>query len=111
MIRYTTPTHTLTVYGKTLTGKRVWVTYSQDRPGMVPNREVVTVTGSAVSVSTSGSDSIVTVNLTQQQTSRLRQGVCRVQVNWISSGGVREASDISEIDIEDNLLEEVVSYA
>lgn len=110
MRAYTTATQTLTVQGRDLTGCKVWVTYSQRRSPTSKSATVVMVEGAALSVTKSGSDTVIGVTLSQEQSGQLVEGVAEVQVNWMTSGGIRDATDAIEIAVDKNLLKRVLSY-
>lgn len=99
MRRYTTPTHELTVEGHDLTAAdRVWVTYRQG--GRTWDLE-------PSSAELSGEDTVLTVELTQEQTGALAVGTARVQVNWME-GARRNATEIAIVQVADNLMPRVV---
>lgn len=121
MRRYTTSTPSLIVEGVDISSHKVWVTFTQIYPDDIDSTVIntlsqaeyktesltVTPTGKAVS----GNDTIITCSLSQEQTARFKPGRVRVQVNWMTSGGVRKATDIVLIPSFDNLLDEVKTYA
>jgi len=105
MIRYTTPTLTLTVKDADLTGMRVWVTLS-DR------FNVVKVTIDNPTTEKSGDDTIVSVTLTQAQTALFNAGSeVFAQVNYMTVAGVRMATSINSLTVTDNLIKSELSYA
>ena len=98
MIRYTTPTITLTIEDALVSGD-VFVTFEQGRNRLTIEDAEVTL---------GNSDSTITLTLTQEQTAMFKTGFpISVQVNWID-GGVRTATDIATISALDNLLDEVI---
>lgn len=102
MRRYTTPTLSLRVKSANLTGCRVFVTLVQ---GAFKIEEQATP-------SLDGSDTALMVPLSQSQTGHLKAGrKCRIQVNWIDRSGNRNATNIKEVPVDENLLDMVVSYA
>lgn len=101
MRRYTTPTHELTVKGVDLTGCDVYVTYKQAR-------NVLTISDPEVEFD--GKDTVVTVELSQIQSASFKTGDATVQINWVTPQGARDATNIKQVRIEQNLLEEVVEY-
>lgn len=101
MIRYTTPTHEHVVHGIDLSGYDVYVSYRQGSK---------TLNVKADAVSYDGTDSTVTVSLSQPQTGRFRAGKVRVQINWVTSDGKRNAVRPKDMDMDDNLMERVVAY-
>lgn len=102
MIRYTTPTVTLTVEGVDLTAQEVYVTFQQR------NR---TLTIQSPSMELSGEDTVITVPLTQVQTGGMSEGTASVQVNWLDGQGHRDATTIGTVEVGRNLLAEVVEDA
>ena len=99
--RYTTPVQELIVEGVDLTGKDVYVTFQQ-------KSNVSTYTGSEITVESDGTDSTVSIHFTQIKTAGFEAGrPVKVQVNWMDSGE-RNATEIKEILITRNLLEEVI---
>ena len=108
MYRFTTPTRTLTVEGQDLTGCDVVVSYRQ-RMGNSMIDNAVDIDDATVTYD--GSDSTITVGLTQLQTAGFVAGKrCMVQVNWINSSGVRKATDVAYVPVSDNLYEEEMTY-
>lgn len=95
MIRFTTPTHEHKVKGIDLTGCEVWVSYEQ---GLAE----VNAKGA---VEYDGADSIVTVSLRQRETARFHKGKVSVQINWVYPNGKRDATEIKQLDMLDNLFE------
>lgn len=109
MRRYTTPTETLVVEGIDLTGYDVRVTFRQGGRQLTvtdPTIEVLTGQGEQHD----RTDTKLTFTLTQAQTGAFQHGVCEVQVNWISSDGARDATEIKQVPVPANLLAEVIEY-
>lgn len=104
MRRYTTPTIEVTVEGVDLTGCEIWVTLWQQ------GTEVTTRSG-ANDVAYDGSDTTITVAYSQEQTARLVEGHARMQVNWMDSDGLRNATDSAVVQVTGNLLGRVVDHA
>lgn len=105
MIRYTTPTHTIVVCGHDLTDCGVVVSYRQ-RIGSSTNTNRVDVENPTATYD--GTDTTLTVPLTQLQTGGFKAGVyAQVQVNFMEDG-VRKATEMASIVINENLLEEVM---
>ena len=71
---------------------------------------LVTKSGSAVSVSTSGSDSVLTFRLTQQESLSLHEGTINVQVKWITSNNRVGGTGICPLVMDRALLKEVITY-
>lgn len=105
MRQYTTPTYELTVKGIDISGADdVWVTFA-DTP------RAIVITKDSPTVAASGSDTKVTVTLTQAETAKFIEGtISGVQVNWMD-GGSRYATDIAPIDVKENLLKEILPNA
>ena len=99
MIRYTTPTITLTVEGVDLTTSTVLVTFQQRS-----NR--LTVEGPSMALQ--GEDTVISIPLSQLQTGGFSEGSVEVQVNWLDGYGHRDATTVAAIQGECNLLAEVV---
>ena len=108
MINYTTPTIQLTIEGKDISSHDIYATLEQ---GAVE----LTKTGNDLSVQTDThgqiTDTIITFVLTQLESASFDfTRSVSVQVNWISSSGVREATNIQTIPVMRNLLAEVIEY-
>lgn len=108
MIRYTTPAIRLSVKGADLTGKNVYVSLKQGDLKMLK-------TGSDLTVSVATVDdrpvTTIALSLTQEESSVFKYGVSvDVQVNWISSDGIRGGTGIKQISVKQNLLDSVISY-
>lgn len=108
MVRYTTPSLTMTIKGYDLTAQqKVWVSIQEDGVAEVDK------TGSSVSVSVQTVDdqpvSTVSCSLTQAESAQFKWEA-EVQVNWISSQGVRQATVPKKIPIIKQLLEQEISY-
>lgn len=102
MIQFTTPTDVYKVKGVDLSNCKVWVSYQQG------TRELDV---EADTVSYDGSDTTVSVSLTQRQTAKFRAGrKVKVQVNWVYIDGKRDATVQAEVDVIGNLLERELSY-
>lgn len=108
MINYTTPTISLTVEGVDLSGMDTYVSLEQG------NKEL-TKTGDDLIiepiVGEETTDTAITFTLTQEESAFYDFGKSvSVQVNWISSAGVRDATEIKTIPVMRNLLDKVVAY-
>lgn len=103
MIRYTTPAIPLTIEGKDITAHDIYVTFEQGSLEL-------TKTGTDLVVSFSDPDTLITVTLTQEETAAFSEAPVTVQVNWITSSGVRGATVKKTISVHGNLLEEVLAY-
>lgn len=98
-IRYTTPTEHLVIKGVDLSACDVMVSMSQG------GRQLDLV---ADDVTYDGSDTHIYLRLSQAQTSIFFKGSVRVQVNWISPDGRRDATLEAVIPWHGNLLDKVV---
>ena len=108
MINYTTPSISLTVENRDLTSQDVYVTLEQG------NIEL-TKTGADLVITTDTHNQITDTNivfvLSQEESAMFAfNASVAVQVNWINSSGVREATDIKVIGVMRNLLDEVIAY-
>ena len=65
------------------------------------------VTFDGLTATYDGTDSTVSVSLSQLQTAQFQPGVIDVQVNWVE-GGTRNATEIRQVDVGQNLLDEEV---
>lgn len=108
MINYTTPTIPLTVEGVDLTGNDVYVSLEQGKTEL-------TKTGAdlVIETETQGqtTDTNITFTLTQTESAMFDFGKSvSIQVNYINSSGVRDATEIKTIRVMRNLLDEVIAY-
>ena len=105
MRRYTTPTIQLTIAGIDLTGTDVYVTFSQ-------GERTLTITDPAlVYDSSNGGLTTIYVPLTQAQTAKFNvSSPVNVQVNWIDSNEMRNATDVKQIPVLINTLQEIIEY-
>ena len=102
MIRYTTPTITLTVNSVIPDGAKVIVSLKQKHYQL--NKEVTATAGEKKST--------VVVTLTQEESSKFCSGdPVLVQLNWITAGGLRTATKVASVVAFDNLLDKVIDYA
>lgn len=106
LITYTTPTLVFKV-PLDLSGCDVYATFEQPQCAYGARVEV-TVENPTVAVS--GGTSTVSATLTQQQTGSFHRGPLYAMLNWITSAGVRRASEPVRIDTTLNLLDEVVTH-
>lgn len=105
MRRGTTPEYMLTVSGYDLTACAVYVTLSQY---ITTN----TLTGERLDIEydpTVDASSIV-FGLTQAETLQYKSGCAEVQVRFIDSSGVAQATEIKTIPVLPVLFEEVIAY-
>lgn len=107
MINYTTPSITLEVEGADLTGNQdVYVTIVQGSIELTKKGTDLTVTYD----STTEISSIV-FTLTQEESAQFAfSRSAQLQVNFINASGVRDATNIAQIDVLKNLLDEVIEY-
>lgn len=108
MIRYTTPTISLSVEKTDLTGKDIYVSLEQGNIYLTKSGAELTV-----NVETVEQKPIthISFTLTQEESATFNENKSvSVQVNWISSDGVRAATGIKSIKVMRNLLNEVIEY-
>ena len=104
MINFTTPTITITVENIDLTGEEVYVTLEQTGVEL-------TKSGEDLSVSYESPDTTIVFTLTQEESAAFDYSKwAQVQVNFISSSGVRAATNIAQINVFKNLLDRVINY-
>lgn len=103
-VRGTTPDYTLTLAGYDMTGQRPYVTIRQGSTQL-------TLTGDRLAVTVDESGSAIAFSLTQQETLRFKVGAADVQVKTIDEGGSVKATGKARLDIEEALLERVITYA
>lgn len=99
MRRYTTPSVMLTVKGADLTSYDVYVTITQDGNSVTienPPAQLV------------GCNTVLTVELTQEESAQFSAGMAEVQINWVDVAGHRDATNIKHVSIGTNLLSEVI---
>ena len=108
MINYTTPTISLTVEGVDLTGMDTYVSLEQGNKELTKTGEDLII---EPIVGEETTDTSITFTLTQEESAFYDFGKSvSVQVNWISSAGVRDATEIKTIPVMRNLLDKVVEY-
>lgn len=103
MIRGTTPSHILTIEGYDLTGTRIYVTLSS-------GRSKVTKTNEDLTVSYENETTSILLFLTQEDTLGLPTGTAEIQVRWIDSDGIAQATEIETIAVDRVLWPKVISY-
>lgn len=104
MVNYTTPTISLIVEGVDITQHDIYVTIEQGKTELIKK-------GSDLIVSKDGEDTSIILTLTQEESAMFDyNNRAAVQVNWITSQGVRSATEIKTIRVLQNLLDKVVSY-
>ena len=108
MINYTTPTIALIVENIDLTGKDIYVTLEQGKHELTKSGTELTVTTQTEEQIT---DTHISFKLTQEESASFDYNKnVSVQVNWISSTGNRMATEIKNIGVMRNLLDEVIEY-
>ena len=103
MIRGTTPYCVLTVRGRDLTDKTVYVTLSQDG-------KKLTLTGDRLRMAYKDGATAIVVCLTQQETLNFRVGALDVQVRFIDAEDDADATKIKQLRVDRVLLEEVIEH-
>ena len=105
MRRYTTPTVPMSV-PVDLTGAEIHVTLKQGA------RKIQKTGADVVPVYDSESGkTVLSVSLTQEETGLfVAEKKVYVQVNWIFPNGMRDATNIKQIDVSENLISEVITY-
>lgn len=106
MIRYTTPTFTLTISDETINlneASDVHVTIRQNAVCIDKNDEAIQISENGRTVS---------CWITQDESARFQKGTALIQVNWLygSSDGTtrRAATKEKQIQIDENLLQRVI---
>lgn len=102
MRRGTTPDFLLTVPGRDLTDKTVLVT--------IIGGGILKLTGTRLSVTYDESDSHILFRLTQEETFKLQEGEAYIQVRFIDSEGLADATDSGTITVKKVLIDEVITY-
>lgn len=103
MYRGTTPTIIIRVTGEDFDGATMYVTLEQG------NVEL-TKTGEDVLVTATETGSTVSIFLSQEETLAFSKGNARIQIRWIDSSGIAQASPIRSIEVDPILLEGVIEY-
>lgn len=107
MIRYTTPTKTIRVKGLDITGYDVVVSFRQTL-GTSENAHRIDVTDPETSFD--GTDTLVTVTLTQAQTGGFASGAVSYQVNY-GLGTSRNATTVGQFHMARNLYSGEMEFA
>ena len=106
MINYTTPTITLEVEGADLTSQDTYVTIVQGSIELTKKGSDLTI-----SYDSTKEVSIIVFSLTQEESAQFAfSRSAQLQVNFINASGVRDATNIAQIDVLKNLLDEVITY-
>lgn len=104
MIKYTTPAVTLIVENTDITSNDIYVSLEQGTTEL-------TKTGDALAIEVTEEGTQIGFVLTQEESALFDPNRnVSIQVNWISSNGVRAATDIRTIPVMKNLLDEVIEY-
>lgn len=103
MREFTTPTIPLKVKGVDLTSAdSVYVTFTDSVRSIV-------ITKSSPTLEVSGSDTNVTVTLSQEETGKFGpKSRVDIEVNWMKNG-LRGATEIGSVTCFENLLKEVIT--
>ena len=108
MIRGSTPEFMATLTGYDLTDKRIYLTIEQH------GQERFTLTNEDVeiTVDTSGETPVSTIalELTQEQTLALEEGLAHMQMRIIERGGHVDPTEIATLYVGRTLNERVISY-
>lgn len=105
MRRFTTPILPMTV-PVDITGADIYVTIKQGQRKLQKTGEDVV----SVYDSESGKTTL-TVTLTQEETGQfLSEKKAFVQVNWIFSDGTRDATNIKQVEVTENLIANTITY-
>lgn len=101
MIRYTTPTITLSI-DTVLPEAEVYVTFQQGTKKL---------TKTDAEITRNAKTTTLVVSLTQSESASFKAGEpVMVQANWITADGTRNATKAASVTTIDNLLDEVISY-
>ena len=103
MRRGTTPTITIKVRGETFDDSTIFVTFRQ-------GNILITKTGDNVVKSVTTEGCMLYIYLSQEETLSLRNGVMQLQIRWINSSDIAQASPIKTIQVDPILLEGVIEY-
>ncbi len=108
MINYTTPTVALTIEGVDISSHDIYVSLEQGCNELTKTGTDLNVTTETIGQVTNTN---ITFTLTQLESASFdfNRNVL-VQVNWITSAGVRSATEIKNIPVMRNLLDEVIEY-
>lgn len=103
MYRGTTPTIIINVIGETFENSTIYVTIEQ-----TPLQ--ITKTGEDVIVEATEEGCRLMISLTQEETLQFVKGYAKLQIRWINSSGIAQASPIKTIDVDPILLKGVITY-
>lgn len=104
MRQFTTPTLPLEAEGVDITGADyVWVTFASKS-----RNHIITKDKESLILEYNGKDTLITVELTQQETgSFLINERVDIEINWMN-GTKRGATEIKTINVKENLLNKVM---
>lgn len=104
MINYTTASIAFVVSGVDLTDKHVWVTLSD----MNGKRKI---TYENPQMSFDDPDTDIVIVMSQEESGSFKPGSrLKVQVNYMTPDGMRKATSKDSITVEENLIDQVLSY-
>lgn len=103
MRRGTTPTIIINVTGEDFEDSTLYVTLEQGALEL-------TKSGNDVLVTPTETGSTVAIFLTQEETLMFTKGTAKIQIRWIDSSGIAQASPIKNIEVNPILLEGVIEY-
>lgn len=104
--RGTTPTNVFNV-NVDLRGATVFVTYAQRDCLTKISTVKIEKTGTALTID----EDSVTCTLTQAETLELTEGQTEIQIRYVNSSGMADASNIITVDTERILKDGVITYA
>ena len=108
MINYTTPTISLIVDGVDLSGMDVYASLEQGSKELTKTGDELII---EPIVGEETTDTKITFTLTQEESASFDFGKrVSVQVNWVSSSNVRDATEVKTIPVMRNLLDKVIHY-
>lgn len=108
MINYTTPTLSLTVEGVDLSGMDTYVSLEQGQKELTKTGDDLII---EPIIGEETTDTKITFTLTQEESASFDFGKSvSVQVNYISSSNVRDATEVKTIPVMRNLLDKVIHY-
>ena len=103
MRRYTTPTITITVRGETFADSTIYVTLRQ-------GSTLITKTNDDIIKTVDGENSTLYVLYSQEETGSLAKGTAQIQIRWINSNGIADATRVKLVQIDPVLMEGVIFY-
>ena len=100
----TTPTLVFVVPGVDLTEVKAWVT-------LVSGNKEWDFTGERVAVAYEDEQSLLTIELTQDETFRLPVGTLKAQVRWVDEDEEAFATEEASLQVDGVLMKKVIRYA